>query len=138
MRKRFLMTKRFVNALLRFITVSTQSFSTQRHFIFIQFLILFLNIFLSQASFAARLTANDRVLFYHNTLATSSCSVTLSAPIKKKKKKPNCMNMWILQKSFSSILDGPQEDNAYSVEVTNHNMKEPGSKQDPGTSLVAQ
>lgn len=26
--------------------------------------------------------------------------------------------MWILQKPFSSILDGPQEDNAYSVELT--------------------
>lgn len=28
------------------------------------------------------------------------------------------MIMWVLQKPFSSILDGPQEDNAYSVELT--------------------
>lgn len=28
------------------------------------------------------------------------------------------MIMWILQKPFNSILDGPQEDNAYSVEFT--------------------
>lgn len=28
------------------------------------------------------------------------------------------MIMWILQKPFSSILDRPQEDNAYSVELT--------------------
>lgn len=43
-------------------------------------------------------------------------SYTITAP--KKKKKPNCMIMWILQKPFNSILDGPQEDNAYSVEFT--------------------
>lgn len=32
--------------------------------------------------------------------------------------------MWILWKPFSLILDGPQEDNAYSVELTDKSQSE--------------